>query len=134
MSKHLKLISVSIAVVIMLTIKVHAARGTWENPKNWSEKTNIGDIHKALIGDETVYFESRFNGSASETNKYYYPESKTSNEYWRYISPVEYIAFIADPQYPRFKDNYNKPTESKAAIKEQYNAIANFQMKKGNSF
>ncbi|NOH73365.1 hypothetical protein F0225_18790 [Vibrio pectenicida] len=68
------------------------AYGTMENPRtSWGEETQVGQIHvyhNPKTGT-TDYFEAQFNGRATEQNRYYFPQDRTSNQYWKYMGGEE---------------------------------------------
>lgn len=56
------------------------AKGSFLNPKNWSEVSTPGDIHKS---GGSAFYESRFKGDASKLG-YHFPSGGKDNDYWFY--------------------------------------------------
>ncbi|WP_246210549.1 M91 family zinc metallopeptidase [Vibrio aquimaris] len=66
--------------------------GTMENPRtSWGEETQVGQIH-VYHNPKTGtidYFEAQFNGRATEQNRYYFPQDRSSNQYWKYMGGTQ---------------------------------------------
>ena len=56
------------------------AKGSFLNPKSWSETSRAGDIHKS---GGSAFYESRFDGNASKSG-YFFPKAGEDNNYWFY--------------------------------------------------
>lgn len=55
-------------------------KGSFFNPKGWSETSVPGDIHRS---GNSAFFESRFTGNASRSG-YFFPKNGQDNDYWFY--------------------------------------------------
>ncbi|MDD0972500.1 hypothetical protein [Pseudomonas fontis] len=64
---------------VLADTSVTPLRGTYENPRGWSETTTPGQIHKS----DDRYFEANFSGSAA-TGNYYWPRGNTNNANWTF--------------------------------------------------
>ncbi|MDG6399464.1 PI-PLC X phosphodiestherase-like domain protein [Pseudomonas quasicaspiana] len=59
-------------------------KGTFADPKEFDEVTDIGLIHKTTLEGDVVYLRSWVHGQPAE-NGWDYPETAASNEYWEYL-------------------------------------------------
>lgn len=72
-------------------------KGTFQDPKDFTEVTSQGLIHTADIGGETVYLRSLVQGIPAE-NGWAYPTTDTGNEYWEYLGKNLHEGTWSDPK------------------------------------
>lgn len=57
--------------------------GTFADPKQWYEWTDVGDIHRSQFGNQTLFFKAKYQGYPSRAG-WHYPTTPVDNKQWTY--------------------------------------------------
>lgn len=73
--------------------------GTLDDPKEWTDATWVGDVHRDNSTDQSFFFEAKQDGRPSEFG-WHYPAGETDNSHWRSLG--RHAGTFGDPK-PRLE-------------------------------
>jgi len=62
---------------------LYSHAGTFDDPKDWSELTYVGDVHRYEYDNQTYFFIAKKEGNPAKQG-WHYPTGPSDNEYWTY--------------------------------------------------